>query len=472
MTASLVALLDDHPSAPDDLLLADDDGELTRAQVDAAVDARATELRKAGVVAGDPVAIVLPNRASFVVAMLAIWRVGAVMVPVNVRAPEPERMRMLDAGGAAFVVDAEGVHGRRSGAASVGPDAGDDGAAFVTWTSGTTGAPTPIRHGHAEYLELLDRVLGPLRGAGPAAGASARRPPTPNLVPVALALNAGIYNVLFGRRAGAPVVILDRFEPARFVATVRRYGIRSTVLPPAAIAVLADDDAVTDLGPLRYVRSITAPLSALLAQRFTRRFSVTVLNGYGQAELGEVIGWTAADAREHPDKVGAVGRAHPGVTVTVADPDAAGIGRLLVKPPQRALGRGGDDPLAGRVDAEGFVDTGDLARIDADGFVWIEGRVGDVINRGGNKVFPDAVEEVLRLHPLVVDAAVVAAPDERLGEVPVAYVVATAPVTDDELATWCRTELVPYKVPVAFRRVDTIPRTEVGKIRRAELRAS
>ena len=162
---------------------------------------------------------------------------------------------------------------------------------------------------------------------------------------------------------------------------------------------------VDDLAPLRYVRSITAPLSPVLARRFHDRFGIVVLNGYGQAELGEVIGWTAADAREHPDKIGAVGRAHPGVDLRLADADADGVGRLLVRPPRRALGDGADDPLAGRVDAEGFVDTGDLARIDDAGFVWIEGRSGDLINRGGNKVFPDAVEEVLLLHPTVRDAA-------------------------------------------------------------------
>jgi len=310
-------------------------------------------------------------------------------------------------------------------------------------------------------------VLGPLR-------ATPREPsatPTPNLVPVALALNAGIYNVLFGWRAGAAVIVLGRFSPAAFAAVVARHGIRSTVLPPAAIAMLVDDPEVTDLAPLRYVRSITAPLSPLAARRFSDRFGVTVLNGYGQAELGEVVGWTAADAREHPEKIGAVGRAHPGVDLRLADADDAGVGRLLVRPPRRALGAGtADDPLAGRVDPDGFVDTGDLARIDAEGFVWIEGRAGDVINRGGNKVFPDAVEEVLTLHPAVRDAAVVGEPDARLGEVPVAYVVLDGEVDDAALDAHCRAHLVAYKVPVAYRRVDAVPRTDVGKVRRAALR--
>jgi acyl-coenzyme A synthetase/AMP-(fatty) acid ligase len=221
------------------------------------------------------------------------------------------------------------------------------------------------------------------------------------------------------------------------------------------------------------VRSITAPLSPLQARRFTEKFGVVVLNGYGQAEIGEVIGWTAADAREHPDKIGAVGRPHPGVSIRVAPAaeDDAGaplpagaIGRLLVRPPSTAVGI-----AQSRVDEAGFVDTGDLARVDEDGFVWIEGRAGDVINRGGNKVFPEQVEEVLRLVSAVQEAAVVGVADERLGEVPVAFLVTTGAFDEDELVAVCREHLAPYKVPVRFRRIDALPRSEVGKVLRREL---
>jgi acyl-coenzyme A synthetase/AMP-(fatty) acid ligase len=383
-----------------------------------------------------------------VIAMFAVWLAGAVLVPLNPRAPDTERGHVIAMTHPAVLVDGNGLH-RVEGGSPYEP-----GIAFVTWTSGTTGAPRPILHTHEGYLELLDRVLGPLRGGG-------GRTPSPNLIPVSLALNAGIYNALFGLRAGAALVILDGFTTADFAALVRRFAIRSTVLPPGAIAMLNDDAGVTDLAPLRYVRSITAPLSPLQARRFSDRFGAFVLNSYGQAEIGEVIGWTAADAKAHPEKLGAAGRPHPGVDVKLA-----ADGRLLVRPPRTAAG------LADRVDADGFVDTGDLARIDNDGFVWIEGRAGDVINRGGNKVFPDHVEEILRLSPAVADAAVVGAPDDRLGEVPVAYVVderSGAPASDAELEALCREHLVPYKVPVAFHRVDALPRTEVGKLRRSEL---
>jgi long-chain acyl-CoA synthetase len=291
-------------------------------------------------------------------------------------------------------------------------------------------------------------------------------------VPVSIALNAGIYNVCFGLRAGAAIVLMPRFTTREFAELVRRYQIRSTVLPPAAMVMLATDAAVTDLAPLRYVRSITAPLSPPAARRFMERFGTVVLNSYGQAEVGEVVGWTAADARAHPEKLGAAGRPHKGVDIRVVD-DAArdvapgAVGELLVRPPRMAAGYAGGASLDDRVDAEGFVRTGDHARVDPEGFVWIEGRTSDLINRGGNKVFPEQVEEVLRLVPGVDDVAVVGRPDERLGQVPVAVVVGSA--SDDDLEAACRAELAPYKVPVAFTRADALPRNEIGKLLRAQL---
>jgi acyl-coenzyme A synthetase/AMP-(fatty) acid ligase len=423
------------------------------------------------------VAVQLPNGPDAITAMFGVWLVGAVFVPVNPRSPAHEVQNILEATRPAVVLTADDLaRGRpelRADARSYEAD-----VAFVTWTSGTTGAPKPVLHTHTNYLELLDRVLAPLRGSRPKADRDTR--PTPNLVPVSLALNAGIYNVLFGLRAGAEVVVMDRFEPRSFADLVRRFSIRSTVLPPAAMAMLSDDPTVVDLAPLRYVRSITAPLSPLQARRFADKFGIVVLNGYGQAEIGEVIGWTAADAREHPDKLGAIGRPHPGVAIKiVADQGAAAeptgpqgdigrptdhIGRLLVRPPSSAVGIAPE-----RVDDEGYIDTGDLARVDDDGFVWIEGRAGDVINRGGNKVFPESVEEVLLLVDGVTEAAVVGVADDRLGEVPVAFVVTTFAVSDEDLVDACRAHLAPYKVPVAFRRIDALPRSEIGKVLRREL---
>ncbi len=463
LEGGLADLLTAHPFSHGEDLISTVDRTVTAgtARVEAArIGAR---LRSAGVEPGQAVVVQLPNGPEFVFAMFGVWLAGAVFVPANLRQPQAELDHVLASTAPAAVIDTTGVR-----LSEVPPTRYERDTAFVTWTSGTTGKPKAILQTHTGYLELLDRVLGPLRGrpADPA------RPPSPNLVPVSLALNAGIYNVLFGLRAGASLVLMDRFSTSEFATLVGRFSIRSTVLPPAAMVMLADDAGVTDLAPLRYVRSITAPLSPLAARRFSDKFGVTVLNGYGQAEIGEVIGWTAADARDHPEKIGAAGRPHPGVAIKVMGEDgsptpADTVGELLVKPPRMASGYADGEGLEDRLDPEGYVRTGDFARVDDDGFVWIEGRVGDVINRGGNKVFPGQVEEVLLLSPSVSEVAVVGLPDERLGEVPLAFVVGDAP--DAELDRLCRDHLVAYKIPVAFRHVDELPKSEVGKILRREL---
>ncbi len=463
--ASLAALLTEHPFGAEDILISTSDHDITVGEVRTGAERVAGQLREAGVEPRQGVVVELPDGPAFITAMFGVWLAQAVFVPANPRQPRAETERVIAATVPAAVIDIDGVR-----AAAPSPTTHEADTAFITWTSGTTSQPRPILQSHSGYLELLDRVLGPLRGKPAEPG----RHPSPNLVPVSLALNAGIYNVLFGLRAGASLVLMDRFTTAEFARLVSRFAIRSTVLPPPALVMLADDPSVVDLAPLRYVRSITAPLSPLAARRFTDKFGVTVLNGYGQAEIGEVIGWTAADAREHPDKVGAVGRPHPGVAIKIVSPEGAEVvagrlGELLVRPPRMASGYADGESLDDRLDAEGFLRTGDYASVDEAGFVWIEGRVSDVINRGGNKVFPGQVEEVLCLSPLVSEAAVVGRPDERLGEVPVAFVVGSAPAED--LERLCREHLVAYKVPAAFHHLEALPRSEVGKVLRRQLLA-
>ena len=431
---SLLRLLTEHPLEDAEPLVHTLDMSLTKAEVVAGVEAQAAQLHdKVG-----QAAPMVADGVDALIAMFACWRAGAVYVPVNPRQPRA-------------VID--------DTVRSMSDLDPPPGSAFVLWTSGTTGRPKPVIHTHDGYLEIIDRVLAPLR-VEPGARTG---PPSPNLIPVSMALNAGIFNALFGLRAGAPLVMMAGFDTSTFATLVGRHQIRSTVLAPAAMAMLSDDTSIESLAPLRYVRSITAPLSPFQARRFTTRFGVTVLNGYGQAELGEVIGWTAADANQHPDKIGAAGRPHPGVAIRIDDPDGDEVGELLVKPPSTAV-----DLAPDRLTVDGFVRTGDLARVDGDGFVWLEGRLGDLINRGGHKVFPEEVEEVLVSTPGIREAAVVGAPDERLGEVPVAFVAGEA---RSDLEAVCRRHLVPYKVPVRFEWVDRLPRSETGKVLRRELAA-
>jgi long-chain acyl-CoA synthetase len=396
---------------------------------------------------GQAVAVSLPNTVDVVAALFAVWRVGGVYVPVNPRLTPNEVDHVLASVEPAAFVTTDGV-AARDGARTYDPD-----VALVQFTSGTTGRPKPVQLLHSGVLTLLDNVVSSLRRG------SDHRAPT-NLIPVSLSLWAGIYQVLFALRVGAPIVVMDGFEPQRFAALVEEHGITSVVLPPAAMAMLSDDDAVTTLEPLRFVRSITAPLSPFQARRFRDRFGVALLNSYGQTEIGgEIVGWTAADSREHgDDKLGAVGRPHAGVELRTA----VDTGELQVRTP--ALGT----DLGDRLTDDGWFRTGDVGHVDDDGFVWIDGRLSDMVNRGGLKVFPAEVEEVLRLDPSVTDVAVVGVPDDRLGEVPWAFVVGHD-VDATRLEAVARQHLAPYKVPVRFEAIDELPRNEVGKVLTREL---
>ncbi len=443
----------------------------TRTEIRHRAGAISRALQEIGVQPGATVGVLLSDGADTIASVFGIWLAGGVVVPLNHRSTDTELGRAAEQvdlfavittptgadrikGRPAIVMDGQLVGARAGPSPSSARQPA--GVALVSFTSGTTGTPKPVPLLHERVMEGLDQVLATLR-ARQNATASPKppkppKPPMPNLIPVSLSLWAGIYQVLFAFTVGAPVVLMDKFDTLEFAMLVRRFEIRSTVLPPAAMVMLADDQRIMDLAPLKYVRSISSPLSPLQARRFRDRFGIKVLNGYGQTELGgEVVGWSAADASRHgDDKLGAVGRPHPGVEVRTDDQS----NELLVRIP-------------GRFDE--WQHTGDVARIDDEGFVWIEGRVSDMINRGGLKVHPAEVEEVLRLLPEVADVAVAGVPDDRLGEVPVAFVVEQTPVADTELDRICRTHLAPYKIPVQFDRVSALPRNDLGKVVKREL---
>ena len=475
---SLDGLLFDGDQDDSTLLLHEGGRDHSLGEVRARAAEIAGRLRDLGVEAGTPVGVMLPN-ADVVAALFAVWRAGGAYLPLNPRLGATDLAHIVEeVQPAAYLTTAD--HADRFGgrpvvvlgdAVTVRPgDLGsrrvDPAIALIQLTSGTTGRPKPVLLEHEGVRALLDPVIATLRNK-PASD----RSPMPNLIPVSLSLWAGIYQVLFARIVGAPVVVMEGFEPREFVRLVDRFQIRSTVLPPPAMTMLSDDPEITSLAPLKYVRSIASPLSPLQARRFRDRFGLFVLNCYGQTEIGgEIIGWSAADAKEHGDaKLGAVGRPHTGVAVRTDDT----TGELQVRTPTMSAGYADGSDLGDRMTADGWFRTGDVGRLDDEGFVWIDGRLSDMINRGGLKVFPAEVEEVLRLSPDVADAAVVGVPDDRLGEVPWAFVVPTSVKPQHRDADvslhrrWeelCREHLAPYKVPVRFEVVDELPRNEVGKV--------
>lgn len=478
---NLVGLLDGLPEIAVHTL----GGQVSRAMLADSAEQLGALLTESGLTTGQVVAAMLPNDATTVAALFGTWRAGGVYTPLNPRAADAEIVTQLQTLRPVAVITTPELAQRFSmfrlpvitgdalawaTAASAEHPAGarcyDADVALLQFTSGTTGPPKPVPLRHSTVLDLIDRLLEKLRGAKPAAGRP-KRAPMPNLVPLSLSLWAGIYQVLFAFRAGSGVVLMDRFSPSDFAALVQRHQLRSTVLPPAALTMVLHDDSVTDLSPLKIVRSITAPLSPVQAARFRDKFGVIVLNSYGQTELGgEVVGWSAADAREWGEaKLGSVGRPLPGIDVTISDDE------VLVRTPTTAA-RKIDPAFLDRLTDDGWFHTGDLGWFDDDGFLWLDGRVSDMINRGGLKVFPGTVEDVLLAAEGVREAAVVGMPDERLGEVPWAFVVrADDAVTPDSLTAWCRERLTPYRVPVRFVFIDRLPRNDVGKVVKRELAA-
>jgi long-chain acyl-CoA synthetase len=478
---SLAALLADLPDTAVHTLTLD----VSRDALIASAERLAALLAEAGLVTGQVVAAMLPNDASTVAALFGTWRAGGVYTPLNPRAADAElasqlatlrpvavittpelALRFPESG--LPVVAGSNLMWSLSPSSERPPDPRqyDPDVALLQFTSGTTGPPKPVPLRHATVLDLIDRLLAKLRGAK-SESPKANRTPMPNLVPLSLSLWAGIYQVLFAFRAGSGVVLMDKFSPAEFAALVKRHQLRSTVLPPAALTMVLHDESVTDLSPLKIVRSITAPLSPVQAGRFRDKFGVLVLNSYGQTELGgEVVGWSAADAREWGEtKLGSVGRPLPGIDVTIADDE------VMVRTPTTAA-RKIDPAFHDRLTDDGWFHTGDLGWFDDDGFLWLDGRVSDMINRGGLKVFPGAVEDVLLAADGVLEAAVVAVPDERLGEVPWAFVARhDTGVTEDDLIAWCRERLTPYRVPVRVVFVNQLPRNDVGKVVKRELAA-
>jgi acyl-coenzyme A synthetase/AMP-(fatty) acid ligase len=253
---------------------------------------------------------------------------------------------------------------------------------------------------------------------------------------------------------------LDRFELDRWADAVRRHRPRAVSLVPAALRMVLHSDLTReDLASIRAVTSGTAALSPEDADAFTAKFGIPVLTSYAATEFGGgVAGWTLADYQKYWHvKRGSVGRPSLGAQLRVVDDGGTPLspgedGLLEVKPGQ--LGPSAE-----------WMRTTDMARIDADGFLWVIGRADQAIIRGGFKVIPDDVRTALEGHPAVRGAAVVGRHDDRLGETPVAMVELrnAASVDAAVLVEFLRARLARYEIPTDIAIVDQIPRTPSGK---------
>ena len=279
---------------------------------------------------------------------------------------------------------------------------------------------------------------------------------------------SGVFRVVQAVLDGRRIALLERFTVDGWVDVVRRHRPKTVSLVPTALRMVLDADVDDDVfTSIRSVISGTAPLDPDLADAFTDRYRVPVLTSYGATEFGGgVAGWNLADHQQFGTaKRGSVGRAHPGCALRIVDPD---LGTVLGADEVGLL-----EVRASQLGTDEWVRTTDLARLDADGFLWIVGRADETILRGGYKIQPEVVRAALEHDPAVAEATVVGISDQRLGAVPVAAVQRRPGHDIDEasLLTGASRHLAPYEVPVAIVVVDELPRTESGKADLAAVRA-
>ena len=332
-------------------------------------------------------------------------------------------------------------------------------------TSGTTGSP--------KRIPVLESVLVPsLRSGNPKAShadAEALRLKTsPAILLKPFSHAGGLFGLLLALYEARPMVLFEKFAAQEWAAAVGRYRPKSASLVPAMIQMILEAQITPEaLSSLKAIRAGTAPLDPQVQDAFEQRYGIPILIDYGAAEfLGGVAGWTLDDHRAYAaTKRGSVGRARPDVHLKVTAQDTS-----------EELPRGQSGVLHIKCDRFGpdWTRTNDLASIDQDGFLFLQGRADDAINRGGFKILPEEVAAVIRRYPGVRDAAVVGKPDTRLGQVPVAAVEMTpqTPAPSAELLdAFLRQHLTAYMVPKEFLFVQSLPRTASMKVSRPELKA-
>lgn len=461
---------------------------LTFAELDEQTDRFAATLTDRGVNPGDRVALLLGNSMTFVRAYLGCLKASGVVVPCNPSAPsavladvltdcapvaavvQPRHTRFLDDIDSLAQVFVEGDNTpfvNDNILSPRDPPASDDLAAII-YTSGTTGRPKGVMltHNNLLHVALAGRDMLSLGGD--------------DRVGVVTPLHHlyGLREIDLAIVASATLELPQQLTfPAHVLKQMQAAGVTGFSAVPSGMSLMLErygGALAACAGRLRYLTLGTAPASpALLATLRSLLPRTRLITTYGLTEMSRVCWREVQDAFADAD-AGAVGRPYRGVEIRLQDA-VDGRGRVLVRSPMLMRGYW-NLPEATRAtfDAEGFLLTPDYGRLTPEGTLYLLGRIDDVINCGGEKVSPDEVEDVLRSHPQVAEAAVVAAPDPAgvLGQVVRAVVVrrAGAPLAAEELQRYAAASLEPHKVPRLVEFVESLPRTELGKPRRALLR--
>jgi long-chain acyl-CoA synthetase len=437
-----------------------DAGCLTWSELDGFASGFARDLSSKGVQAGDRVALRLPNGPEFVVAFLAVLKVGATPAPLNPLNKEDEL--------AAFEADLRpklkiDYVTKSYGAWQTVNDV--RAPSLILYTSGSTGRPKGAVFSHSALSFANHSCAKPVMGL---------TPDDTVLVAVPLAhslgLNGGLLAPLL---TGASVALVERFTPEAVFAAIENFQV--TVFPAVATIFrrLLNSPAfsVADFSSLRRAISGAAPCPWELALEWQEKTNTRILRGYGMTELFRPLSYRADDPRDIPN---AVGRAVPDVEIRlVADAGVNndGIGELWIKSPAMMDGYLDAPQETDEVISDGWFKTGDLAAISQDGYVEIVGRVRERILRGGYSVFPQEVEAILVSHPGVAEAAVLGIPDADLGEQVAAFVSlkSAARVSAEDLLAYCKEHLASYKYPRHIKILPELPKGPTGKIAKAAL---
>ena len=487
--------------APDRIAFVDGERRMSYGEFWVHSHAFARALRTAGLQTGERVAIVLRNRIEAAVAVYGCWLAGGVAVPLNAQARARDLAPWLRHCGARHLVHEAGhadtlaalaslesppiawavadggpIHDPAPEAAVTRHEAADlDPAlpALIVYTSGTTGAPKGVTLSHANLLANAQAVVSYLRLTA--------EDSVLGVLPFYYAYGASVLHTHL--LAGARVVIApDLMFPHLLLETVARERISGLSGVPSTFALLLDRLVLCDydLSSLRYLTQAGGAMSKSLARRLRMALPHPELYVmYGQTEATSRLTWLPPGLLEQ--KAGSVGKPIDGVSLRiVCDGGREALpgeeGEVQARGPNVMIGYWNAPEATAAVLKDGWLRTGDIGHLDADGFLYLAGRRSDMIKTGAHRVHPCDVEEVIAEVPGVAEMAVVGADDEILGQVVKAYVVMARPPLEDALArielaikAHCRARLAPYKIPRHIEFLDALPRTGSGKVRRAAL---
>lgn len=422
-------------------------------------------LKQLGVQVGDRVAIRLGNSLDWCIAFWGTLMSGAIVVPVNTRFSEPEVEYVLTDSGSRFTfLPGEPLP---SGDQFVTEGIQQSDVAAIFYTSGTTGFPKGAMTTHEGFLSNIEtcRRIAPLPGDD-----SVR-----TLVSVPLFHVTGCNSQLLPSCAyGGATVIMPAFDIQSFLKAINAERINSLTSVPAIfwLAISQSNFAEIDTSGVRWVMYGGAPIAPDLVGRIVQAFpKARVGNGFGLTETSSVATFLPHQfAGVRPDTVGF---AAPVVDLDLFEPDPGGVGELLVRGPNVVKGYWNKPEATALTFVNGWLHTGDLARIDQDGFVQIVDRKKDMVNRGGENVYCVEVENALCAHPAVFECAVMGVPDTMMGE-KVGAIVVLKPgfqATPQEICEFLQGRLADFKIPqYMVIRPESLPRNPGGKILKPRLR--